>query len=244
MRPAIIKRDGAHFGWSCAREAFLVIKERTSRIGRGVEGRHAIKWSSIRELIAGSAPSIVSVVVWFLALIVATTFGHDVRAQSTTWDLPELQKARAATARWDCRTAWEILWPLAKGGNNEARYLLMVAKVQNTAPPGTNRQSSAEVRNRHSLTLAAYAALAQVPAHAADPNHRWLRESIPIYLRDLSLGSNGDRVAQCYASGRGFRDCLELAVSIGIVPTFEEYAEQVEAAEQRTGMPASCNYPH
>jgi hypothetical protein len=90
------------------------------------------------------------------------------------------------------------------------------------------------------LTLAAYGALGQVAPGRGDPSHAWLRRDIPIFIRDLALGVNGDRVAQCYTSGSSFRDCLNLATTLGVVPKFEDYAAEVEMAARETGEGASC----
>jgi len=79
----------------------------------------------------------------------------------------------------------------------------------------------------------------------ARPDHKWIRETIQVFLKELALGDKGDQVAQCYKSGGAFRDCLDLAVSLGVVPKFEDYAEEVERTERETGIAASCGAdPH
>jgi hypothetical protein len=201
------------------------------------------KWPSCyRDAHAGSTciQCGVSFVAGLTMCVLAAASCPGVQAQPANWDLPELQAARAATAQWDCKAAWEILWPLAKTGNSEARYLLLVARIQNTVPPGADPDKTSDLNDRHNIALAVHAALAQVPSHIGDPNHGWLRREILVYIRKLSLGANGDRVAACYASDGSLRDCLKLALSLGIAPTFEQYVEQVEAAQRRTGIPASC----
>jgi hypothetical protein len=169
---------------------------------------------------------------------------RDAHAQVSDWEFVEFKEAIAAFSRWECRRGWDILWPFAKAGNSEARYLLWSAHF-NTSPPGLDLRTSPQTAwDRHKLTLGAYAGLARIPPGLGDPNHRFVRREIQIYLRDLSLGANGARVAQCYNSDGSFRDCLTMAVTLGVVPKFEDYAEEVEKAERETGKAASCWYPH
>ena len=66
---------------------------------------------------------------------------------------------------------------------------------------------------------------------------------MPRLMKGLALGAKGDEVAKCYQSGGAFRDCFDLAVSLGVIPRFEDYAEEVEKAERDTGMGASCRDP-
>ena len=169
---------------------------------------------------------------------------RDAHAQVSDWEFVEFKEAIAAFSRWECRRGWDILWPFAKAGNSEARYLLWGAKF-NPSPPGLDLRTSPQTEwERHKLTLGAYAGLARIPPSLGGVNHQSLRREIQIYLRDLSLGANGARVAQCYASDGSFRDCLTMAVTLGVVPKFEDYAEEVEKAERETGRAASCWYPH
>jgi hypothetical protein len=107
---------------------------------------------------------------------------------------PEVQQAWAALQRGDCEAAWNTLWPLAKNGNQEARYFLYSATGK-VNPPG---------------------------------------------VRSLNLGANGERVSQCYAGDASLEKCLNLGVSLGVIPTFEEYARQTELAAHETGVTAHC----
>jgi hypothetical protein len=112
-------------------------------------------------------------------------------------------------------------------------------------PPGLDfRSTPRALWNRHLLTLGAYAALSPMSRGKGEPGHKLIRDEIPIHLRGLALGSKGDQIAQCYRSGRPVRECLDLAVSLGVVPRFEDYIEEVERVERETGMAASCRIPH
>jgi hypothetical protein len=166
---------------------------------------------------------------------------RDVRAQPG-WDFPEFDQAREAYRREDCRGAWDIVWPLAKKGNHEARYFLHGTIVDRMIPPGDSGYPRS-VFLRHNLTLAAYATLARARPGRGDPNHRWARIDIPNSINALALGEKGDRVAQCYKSDASFQTCLDLAISLGVFQKFEDYALSTEAAARETGLTARCR-PH
>lgn len=152
---------------------------------------------------------------------------------------PEVQEAWTALQRGDCEAAWDILWPLAKNGSQEARYFLYSATGR-VKPPGVTKDHASHYR--HVLALAAYAALAPpelyLPGSVSDG--RFARQSVPAAIRGLNLGANGERVSQCYASNASLENCLNLGVSLGVIPTFEEYARETELAARNTGVAASC----
>jgi hypothetical protein len=109
---------------------------------------------------------------------------RDVRAQPG-WDFPEFDQAREAYRREDCRGAWDIVWPLAKKGNHEARYFLHGTIVDRMIPPGDSGYPRS-VFLRHNLILAAYATLARARPGRGDPNHRWARIDIPNSINALA----------------------------------------------------------
>jgi hypothetical protein len=166
-------------------------------------------------------------------------------AQST-WDFPELKQATDAYQRGDCQRAWEIIWPLAKAGNHEAQYFLWASLIGKMMPPGHHSGLPRSSRARHELTLAAYAALARRGPNPlnGDPDHRWVQKEIPRLIDELGFGSKGKQVAQCYQSATSFRDCLHLAVSLGVVPAFEDYSKEIDTMARDTARGAYCSYPH
>lgn len=152
----------------------------------------------------------------------------------------ELSQAKKAYSHGDCARAWDIAWPLAKMGDHEARYFLYGTIVDRMIPPGdTGFPKSTFIR--HNLTLAAYAALATNRTQGGgSPTHQWVRTEIPKSIDALDLGARGDRVAQCYRSASSFHGCLSLALSLGIIQEFRDYAREVEAAARETGLSARC----
>jgi len=186
-------------------------------------------------------PLKISVVLGLAAFGLLSDSSRDVRAQSS-WDLPEFNQAGEAYKREDCRGAWDMVWPFAKKGNHEARYFLHGTMVDRMIPPGDSGHPRS-IFLRHNLTLAAYGTLARAQPGMGDPNHRGTRVEIPNLINALTLGAKGDRVAQCYKSASPFQTCLDLAVSLGVVQKFEEYALSTEAAARETGLAARCR-PH
>ena len=172
-------------------------------------------------------------------------FSSCVAHARTAWDLPEFASATAALKDGDCKRAWEFVWPLAKQGNHEAQYFLRSAMIGKLKPAGFWSQPETD-RTRQLLNMAAHAALAREGANPfqGDPNHRWARKEIPLLINQLGLGSKGDRAAQCYRSTASFRDCLTMAISLGVVQKFEDHAREVDAAADKCGISATCWYPH
>jgi hypothetical protein len=154
--------------------------------------------------------------------------------------LAEIERARALVERGDCARAWNILWPLAKNGDQEARYFLYSAVTGRMIPPAVTKDHTTWYR--HVLVLTAYAAITpqeQMPS-TVGAGHRFARIDVPASINALKLGADGERVAQCYANGPSFKICLDLAISLGVIPSFEEYALKTEMAERETGIEAHC----
>jgi hypothetical protein len=172
------------------------------------------------------------------ASLALSLFGESAVAQMRI-STHEVQEAWTALQRGDCEAAWNALWPLAKSGNQEARSFLYFATA-GVIPPGVTKDHASWYR--HVLALAAYAALAPpefyLPGSVSDG--RFARQDVPAAIRGLKLGANGERVSQCYASDASLEKCLNLGISLGVIPTFEKYARETELIARNTGIPASC----
>jgi hypothetical protein len=157
---------------------------------------------------------------------------------------PEVQQAWAALQRGDCRAAWNTLWPLAKNGNQEARYFLYSSLGGRMVPPGTTKDHTSW--HRHVLVLSAYAALTPkeqyLPGSVSDG--RFARQDVPASIAALKLGVNGERASQCYASDAPLEKCLDLGISLGVIPKFGDYARETELAAHETGVTAHCLSRH
>jgi hypothetical protein len=155
----------------------------------------------------------------------------------------QIDQAWAALKNDDCRSAWDILWPLAKSGNVEARYYLYSAVASKIIPPGVTKDPPSWYR--HVLALSAYAALRPRERYASDTESdgRFARVDVPASIKALNLGEGGEKVAKCYKGASSLQTCLDLGISLGIIPTFEDYARETELTARETGIPARC-LPH
>lgn len=161
------------------------------------------------------------------------------------WDSPEFKLATDMYRRGDCASAWDLMWPMAKAGKYEAVYFLWSTTVDRMVPPALPITSQ-EARDWHWLTLSAYAAAGPTGSapFGGDPNHRWATKEIPLLLNRVKRGEAGQRVAQCFSTNSQFKQCLNLAVEMGIVQRFNDYASAVDEI-QRAGAKAVCQpYPH
>ena len=203
-------------------------------------GRFSTPISAVNLLLYGS----LLIVASFAAASLAHAEASPPRPQPALgprWVFTEFQQATEALARRDCRGAWEAIWPLAKSGRAEARYLLWAFTVSTVAPPGW-ASIPEEADLRHRLTIAAYAAAVPqgpMPWHGA-PDHRWARNEIPLMISKLKQSANTEQVASCYRRGSSFNECLDHAVSRGVVQSFDAYAAEIDAMVSSGSAKASC----
>jgi len=156
----------------------------------------------------------------------------------------EIERAQALLAKGDCNAAWNVVWPLAKNGNQQARYFLYQSINGRTIPPGVTKDHASFYR--HILVLAAYAALTpreQIPT-SGNRDHRFARIDVPASIVALRLGPEGERIAECYRNGPSFKKCLDLGISLGVIPKFAEYARETERQSSETGVAAYCVPSH
>lgn len=159
------------------------------------------------------------------------------RGESDSW---ELAKARLAslgdTER--CLQTWSILWDWSKRGNQEARYLLLVAMMPPPGMgamtlPGTSQDYVSRIRD-----------LLIVAVHAEDYSSSATTSDYTKDLEDLYMTAGFGRAAagQSFLECRSRReeDCVQHAVKALLVPSFEEFAAQIDkqtldGAEPRCG---------
>lgn len=152
-----------------------------------------------------------------------------------------LERAQAALQNRDCETAWNILWPLAKSGDVEARYFLY-SSSPGIIHPGLIKDPSSYYRQ--ALVLSPYAALRPKENYppGVPSDGRYARQDVPDSIRKLNLGEAGERVSQCYKSDPSLEKCLKLGVSLGVIPKFEDYAREIDkiVSESESGITARC----
>jgi hypothetical protein len=199
--------------------------------------------SSLMSVAAIVAVSVVAFSLEFIDRQARAQVTWEMALSQPGWNLPEFKQAAEAYGQGDCLRAWALLWPFAKKGSHEARYLLWALTIDRMILPGLRSKSG---WTTHDLVLAAYAALVPATPHPppGDPEHRGARKAIQDAINGLELGENGARVAHCYKSGTSFQACLDLAVSLGVVQRFEDYAADVEDTMRETRTQASCRPRH
>jgi hypothetical protein len=160
------------------------------------------------------------------------------------WDAPHFKQAGSDLASWNCSAAWNAIWPLAKRGDHDARLFLYSAMVYHLQPPGLHSSLSRHSHTQHMLTFAAHGALAPPERSDRKTIHDAVRKDIPAMIEQLKLGAEGGRAAQCYKLGGSFESCLTLAISLGVVQTFGEYAHDVDVLARESDSSATCYRPH
>lgn len=180
-----------------------------------------------------------------LALVAnAPMFGLPAQAQAAPephsfFDFRKYRPAIEAIFRGDCQTAWDLMWPLARGEDHEAQHFLMEA-VMKMAPPGSDLESRTDFL-RHILVFGMNAALSDKLPGTTHPSLRdWPSQLFPFFLDLLALGEKGEQVAQCYKSQSTYQGCLNLAVTLGVVPSFSEYVKEIDDGAAKAGAAAQC----
>lgn len=160
----------------------------------------------------------------------------------------EIERAWSTLRDGHCKLAWDKVWPLAKNGNQRARHFLYNSVASGRmALPGVS--GDPETYYRQYLPLAAYAAVTTADQLSysgpdLDPGRKWLRTDILNVLKNLNLDPNGERVRRCYASDTPLPECLNVAVALGVIPEFGDYAQKTEEAARKTGNDARCMPRH
>jgi hypothetical protein len=196
------------------------------------------------------------VLLVILALLLTWTLPHATAQVPPPIERSEFSIAREHFRRGEYHRGWETLWPLAKAGDHKVTLFFVVDWiVGGLRVPIVDKD--AEVP-RDLLTLSAHGLLAlrEFYAAAPEPTRFDIEQNFPAFetfvrnefAREITRsqpGPNGDRVAQCYRSTATYRECLDLAIALGVVQSFDDYARAVDEAVLRGGARATCAYnPH
>src|SRR4051794_36700182 len=74
----------------------------------------------VSKKVCGSAGRLANCIRCILLPIAVAFFGPN--AFGATSETDQVAKAREAFLQGDCESAWNMVWPLAKGGSQRARY--------------------------------------------------------------------------------------------------------------------------
>lgn len=133
-----------------------------------------------------------------------------------------------------CDKVWKTLWPWAKRGNMEARFLIFMLMVP---PPDADILYAPGNSGDYATTMRDALVMA---VHSFDFEEE-SRERADYARTALSMfsGKSGrwERFARCARSGK--RGCGDIAVKDKLVPSFEDYALQIDALMDK-GMTGSC----
>ncbi|MCE7886884.1 MAG: hypothetical protein DYH13_05180 [Alphaproteobacteria bacterium PRO2] len=143
---------------------------------------------------------------------------------------PVLEKLGQTTK---CSEKWDVLWPLAKEGDLEARayltiYMFGIMHHPDLCAPGGCDYAS---KLRNILIMAVHAGDYEFPK---TEEYEFLREYFKTafdYVFEIyQLGyenGRGDKFMKCLHQSKG--SCAKIAVDEGIVPSFERYAVEIDA---------------
>ncbi|MCC7305011.1 MAG: hypothetical protein IT558_01995 [Alphaproteobacteria bacterium] len=137
-----------------------------------------------------------------------------------------------------CSEYWNILWPWAKKGNLEARALLLISLAP---PPDMNiiyapGSSGDYISKLRDITI--------MSVHSHGYKEKWF-EDYKNLISDLYVQVGFDEIS----AGKDFlkcvkdtpsANCIDIAVKEKLVPSFEEYASQIDAL-MKEGMKSTCN---
>jgi hypothetical protein len=164
-------------------------------------------------------------------------------AFAASWKHEALNRA-SELLKENCGQAWNIVWPLAKSGNEEAQYFIFswLFNTPKLRLPGDVFDSRESPQYR---TLSVYAAAATTEFNEMmlAANSNW-RRNFAKYIVATVPGAGGQSVAQCYENNKSGKECQQLAVSLGVVPSFKEFATNLDQTFRETGTRARCMFPH
>ncbi len=162
---------------------------------------------------------------------VPPTMGEKLRAEKgadVAWPAP-YGDALAFYLKDNCDGAWGLLWPLAKQGDNNARFLPTESLLMGCALPGLwdfQKYHADEVRLR--VTLYAYAISEPANYSLRDGDRDYFRKVLRNNLT-MWLPGEAQAVQACYVSDASAKHCLNTARSVGAMKSFDEVAKEIDS---------------
>lgn len=125
----------------------------------------------------------------------------------------------------DCSGVWDLLWPWAKKGNLEARVLLFNAMINDGVTPPGRVDYDFKKYTHDALAMALYSY--GYDGTAADDFYRKAEVMWSVYGKWPDLTPFRLCVVEAKSS-----TCVAHAVSAGFIPSFDEYAKEIDQAAQ------------
>lgn len=160
------------------------------------------------------------------------------------------KRAARHVALGNCAEAWDLLWPAAKASNDFRRILweFMLPTISGLLPPGFGADMTLMLR--HYSVLAAHGLTGSV----VDKDRLTVagEEAAKTYLRvhattatSRRLGLHGgDALTHCLSSVTPAAKCVDIAVANGFVPSFDEYAREIDAVSRVQGSRGAICYEY
>lgn len=143
-----------------------------------------------------------------------------------------------------CEESWDVLWPWAKKGNLEARFTLFFLM---TPPPDMKPLfAPGSSGDRISWQRDVIIMLTHSLGYKGDPDLKdnqldvlaHYNDALALYKK-FGLGSDYKSVEFLKCAQENKDNCAAIAVKNKIVPSFEEYAQQIDLFLEK-GMKAHC----
>lgn len=151
-------------------------------------------------------------------------------------------------AAGDCAKYWDILWPKAKAGDMEARwyiYFLMVSPphMDIMFAPSTSQDYVSKMRSAIITAAHAYDYSAE---NSSDEHEKQViedyREIAILLFKDAGFSeTRREKFMACVTEGK--QKCTHLAVEEHLVPSFEDYAKEIDALMAK-GIKSTCEYDY
>jgi hypothetical protein len=181
-------------------------------------------------------------IIFLSAILLLTAIaGGLARADGKEDPLPKVGASYIdAVNSGDCKNYWDALWPAAKSGDLKARerlFFLLAVRMHSDViyPPGRTGDYITHLRD-----ITVFAVHSIGVAHETQTNRQALIETSEAYFSQAGFGA--------FQRGREFLICVEtkaddscarLAVQNKLVPSFEEYANELDAIAA-TGKKSIC----
>lgn len=166
-----------------------------------------------------------AILAFFAAIIVATTFSTSARSDDASDWAADKARLEQLANEGRCEGYWDVLWPWAKKGNDEARELLLVSllpgpHMEGVCSPGSQCDFVTHMRD-----------IIIVAVHASPIQYKEYKEAVNSYFQQWGFEDvkQGKEFMECFNNTTSDKDCASLAVGANIVPSFEEYAAQIDA---------------
>ncbi len=184
-----------------------------------------------RSILKSPGELVVKKLIFITLAIVFVSCPDQTQAASSRSDWQKDKSEVTKIISKDCKKAFEILWPWAKDGNQEARFALLFYTMMGDMywPEGSDNAS----RQRDIIILAIHSS-----GYKISKNENDLQQAA-FLMGNLDKTSSGKQFLKCLEN-KGSDKCVNQAVEESVVPSFESFSEQTEILLSN-GFKIECN---